>query len=288
MSYFKDRTIYKSDNEFPESLRIIPTPPDKLYIRGHAELMKKRCIAIVGARKCSEYGKQVAMKIAKKAVMNGFCVVSGMAMGIDNYAHQGALSVGGDSIAVLGTGVDVCYPAQHRKLYDRLVSDGLVISEYEYGTEPAYYNFPNRNRIISGLSEAVVVVEARKGSGSIITAEHANAQGKMVFAVPGNITSSVSLGTNRLIMEGAEIVTVIDDIFSTLGVTNKATEEELSELGEDEKNIYLLVKEEGEMPLDLICTKLNLDTYFATGIVSILEMKGFVDYSMGKVLPIKF
>ncbi len=195
---------------FPERLMFENEPLKGIYCKGNAELLKKRSIAIVGSRKCSEYGKRVAMKIAQEAVSNGFCVVSGMAIGIDNFAHQGALQAGGNTIAVLGTGADICYPPQHRKLYGEICSRGLIVTEYPPGTEAMPYRFPQRNRIIAGLSEAVVVVEARSGSGSLITAELADSQNKPVFAVPGNITSQYSLGTNRLITEGALAVAVID------------------------------------------------------------------------------
>ena len=281
-------TITKDDSIYPGKLLEIKDPPQKLYLKGREDLLNRRSIAIVGSRKCSEYGKIVAMKIAGEAVMNGFCVVSGMALGIDNFAHRGALKAGGDTIAVLGTGIDICYPRQHRDLYDRIVEEGLLISEQEPGTGPQRYTFPLRNRIIAGLSEAVIVVEARADSGSLITAELGMNQNKLVFAVPGNITSMFSLGTNRLISEGAQIVTVIDDIFCQLGVEPRVSDEDLSELGKDELCIYSLVKENGEMSIDMLCFRTGMDFVAVNTCVSALAMKGFVDYRMGKVLAIKF
>ena len=215
-------------------------------------------------------------------------VVSGMAIGIDNFAHQGALKVGGDTIAVLGSGADVCYPKQHMKLYKEISDRGLIISELPDGTEPMPFRFPQRNRIIAGISEAVVVVEARTGSGSLITAEFANAQGKPVFAVPGNITSQYSLGTNKLIVEGAQPLTVIDDMFHLLGVSPRVDPDELEALGSDEREIYELVASIGEIPLDLISAKTGMDPFLVNSVVSVLEIKGYVDYSMGKVIPLKF
>ena len=227
-------TISIDDRDYPEKLRIISEPPKELYLKGDPGLLNKRGIAIVGSRRCSEYGKNVAMKIARACVINGFTVISGMAIGIDNFAHQGALKAGGDTIAVLGSGVDICYPRQHQKLYETIADKGLLVSEYPIGSEAMPYNFPLRNRIIAGLSEAVVVVEARTGSGSLITAELADTQNKPVFAVPGNITSQYSLGTNRLIVEGAQALTVVDDLFRYLGADVKTDEEDLRTLGDDE------------------------------------------------------
>ena len=282
------RVIRINDDEYPENLKLIDTPPEKIYYRGDKELLYRRSIAIVGSRRCSEYGKNVAMKIAGQAVRNGFCVISGMAIGIDNFAHQGALRNDGKTIAVLGSGADICYPRQHRGLYEDISKFGLIVSELPDGTEPRPYSFPRRNRIIAGLSEAVVVVEARMGSGSLITAECADSQNKPVFAVPGNINSQYSLGTNRLIVEGAQIVSVIDDIFNYLGVSPVLDDEELKELGEDEREIYEFVKANGEIPGDMISIRLNKDPLLVSRVLSVLEIKGFVDYSMGKVMAVKF
>lgn len=273
---------------FPEKLMFESGPVTGIYYKGNEKLLNMRSIAIVGSRKCSEYGKRVAMKIASEAVANGFCVVSGMAIGIDNFAHQGALSAGGKTIAVLGTGADICYPPQHRKLYENICDNGLIVTEYPPGTEAMPFRFPQRNRIIAGLSEAVVVVEARSGSGSLITAELADSQNKPVFAVPGNITSQYSLGTNRLITEGAQAVSVIDDIFRYLGVEPGMREDELNELSEDERRVFELVKADGELFMDEICARLDMDPFTANSITSILEIKGFVTFSMGRVMTARF
>ena len=274
--------------EFPDKLRGLSEPVEGIYVKGNADLLYKRSIAIVGSRRCSEYGKRVAMKIGGAAAANGLCVISGMAIGIDNFAHRGALSEGGKTLAVLGTGPDICYPPQHRKLYEEICDEGLIVSEYPPGTEAMPFRFPQRNRIIAGLSEAVVVVEARAGSGSLITAEYADNQSKPVFAVPGNITSQYSLGTNRLITEGAQAVAVVDDIFNYLGIQPSASGEELEELGEDERKVYEYVKSNGEVFSDEICSKLEMDPFLVNSITSILEIKGFVSFSMGRIMAVKF
>ena len=274
--------------EFPDKLRGLSEPVEGIYVKGNADLLYKKSIAIVGSRRCSEYGKRVAMKIGGAAAANGLCVISGMAIGIDNFAHRGALSEGGKTLAVLGTGPDICYPPQHRKLYEEICDEGLIVSEYPPGTEAMPFRFPQRNRIIAGLSEAVVVVEARAGSGSLITAEYADNQSKPVFAVPGNITSQYSLGTNRLITEGAQAVAVVDDIFNYLGIQPCTSGDELEELGEDERKVYEYVKSNGEVFSDEICSKLEMDPFLVNSITSILEIKGFVSFSMGRILAVKF
>ena len=274
--------------EFPDKLRGLSEPVEGIYVKGNADLLYKKSIAIVGSRRCSEYGKRVAMKIGGAAAANGLCVISGMAIGIDNFAHRGALSEGGKTLAVLGTGPDICYPPQHRKLYEEICDKGLIVSEYPPGTEAMPFRFPQRNRIIAGLSEAVVVVEARAGSGSLITAEYADNQSKPVFAVPGNITSQYSLGTNRLITEGVQVVAVVDDIFNYLGIQPSASGEELEELGEDERKVYEYVKSNGEVFSDEICSKLEMDPFLVNSITSILEIKGFVSFSMGRIMAVKF
>jgi DNA processing protein len=273
--------------EFPDKLRGLSEPVEGIYVKGNTDLLYKKSIAIVGSRRCSEYGKRVAMKIGGAAAANGLCVISGMAIGIDNFAHRGALSEGGKTLAVLGTGPDICYPPQHRKLYEEICDEGLIVSEYPPGTEAMPFRFPQRNRIIAGLSEAVVVVEARAGSGSLITAEYADNQSKPVFAVPGNITSQYSLGTNRLITEGAQAVAVVDDIFNYLGIQPSASGEELEELGEDERRVYEYVKSNGEVFSDEICSKLEMDPFLVNSITSILEIKGFVSFSMGRIMAVK-
>ncbi|MBR6585198.1 MAG: DNA-processing protein DprA [Firmicutes bacterium] len=282
------RIISKGDRNYPPLLLEIPDPPEKLYCTGDVKLLGKPSLAVVGSRKCSEYGRRVAIKTGSEAARNNLVVVSGMAKGIDSFGHLGALNAGGKTIAVLGCGVDVCYPKENRKIYERIAAEGLIISEYPPGTEPAPYTFPQRNRIISGLSAATVVVEAGTNSGALITAEIAAAQGREVFAVPGNITSQYSLGTNKLIADGARPIAVIDDIFTAMGLTPAVSEALLEELGADEQTVYSLIKENGEVSVDFICRMLDKTPVFVNGIVTVLEMKGLVAYNLGKIFVAKF
>ena len=206
---------------YPEQLRSIYNPPKKLYFLGkHKELLKQNGIAIVGSRKATEYGKKVAMKLSKELSKYGINIISGLALGIDTYAHLGTLQREciGRTIAVLGSGLDQIYPKQNIELAKQILKQGgCIISEYPLGTKLEKQNFPERNRIISGLSKGVIIVEAGEKSGALITADCALEQGREVFAVPGNIFSAISVGSNNLIKQGAKMVTdymeVIEEIF---------------------------------------------------------------------------
>lgn len=199
-------------NYYPENLKNIYDAPVCLYAIGNIHRLKEKSIAIVGTRKCSEYGKTIAFKSAYELSQNNINIISGLAKGIDTYAHMGA---GERTIAVLGSGLNILYPSENIKLAKRIINKGgLIISEYGIGVGPERLHFPNRNRIISGISSGVIVVEAKKRSGSLITADFALEQGKDVFAVPGNITSINSEGTNNLIKEGAIPYTGIEDVLN--------------------------------------------------------------------------
>ena len=206
--------------ELPRLLAAIHDPPRVLYLRGQGEpsLLRGPTVAVVGARACSSYGRSVARALARELAAAGLAVVSGMARGIDGEAHRGALDAGGTTVAVLGCGVDRDYPAAHAELARRICERGLVVSEYEPGIEPAPWRFPARNRIIAGLSCATVVVEARERSGALITADFALEEGREVLAVPGEITSALSAGTNALLRLGATPVTCAGDVLESLGV----------------------------------------------------------------------
>lgn len=203
--------------KYPDSLKFIDNRPVFLYIRGNIENLYEDCIAIVGSRNASIYGRNVARKIARELADRNINIVSGLAAGIDKFAHLGALeSKIGKTIAVLGTGIsdNEIYPFENKKLFENILeSKGTIISEFKLGTKPLKYNFPLRNRIISGLSTKLIVVEAAKNSGSLITADFALEQGKDIYAVPGNITSENSVGTNELIKQGAYLFNKIDDLF---------------------------------------------------------------------------
>jgi DNA processing protein len=205
------------DIDYPQKLKQIFDPPAVLYVRGRIE-KEMVCVAVVGSRKATSYGLNVARELSRQLSEIGLTVVSGMARGIDSCAHKGSKDFKGGTIAVLGCGPDIAYPSENRYLMEQIVQKGAVISEYPPGTRPMPQNFPARNRIISGISEGVVIVEAGVNSGSLITANFALDQGREVFAVPGNIDSINSVGTNKLISEGAKLIASVHDIVSELNL----------------------------------------------------------------------
>ena len=211
-------------SRLPPLLRAIFDPPKQLYVRGDGEddILDRQAVAIVGARACSQYGSQVARRLGRELAGAGLVVVSGLARGIDGEAHRGALEAGGLTVGVLGCGIDRDYPAAHAELARRIRERGLVVSEYESGIEPAPWRFPARNRIIAGFCAATVVVEARERSGALITADFALEEGRDVLAVPGEITSSLSAGTNALLKLGAAPCTSADDVLELFGLTREA------------------------------------------------------------------
>jgi len=206
------------DEDYPESLRNIPDPPLTLYIRGELSPGDRHALGLVGTRKATTYGRDVAGKLAEDLAVQGIAVISGLAYGIDAAAHRGALKGGGRTLAVLGSGVDVIYPASHRQLAQEIRHQGALISEYPPGALPEGRNFPRRNRLISGLSLGILVIQAPLTSGAIITANIAGEQGKEVFAVPGNIHDPASAGCHRLIQDGAKLVTGVGDILDELNL----------------------------------------------------------------------
>ncbi|HYK64078.1 MAG TPA: DNA-processing protein DprA [Patescibacteria group bacterium] len=211
------RLVKWTDADYPPNLRQIADPPPFLFVRGPAALTDANCIAIVGARAASDIGRRMAQRLGLELAAKGFTVVSGLARGIDGEAHQGALDAHGKTIAVLGCGVDVIYPGEHRRLADAIVeSGGALISELPIGTQPLAENFPTRNRILSGLCLGVVIVEAAEKSGSLITARMALEQDRQVFAVPGSPLSGKTRGSNRLLKEGAKLIECVEDVIEEL------------------------------------------------------------------------
>ena len=280
--------LMMADDNFPQILRDFVPDVGVLYFEGDLTLLQNRCIAIVGSRKCTQYGKTVAKTIGKRAAENGVTGVSGLARGIDTAGHLGALEAGGKTIAVLGGGTEHYYPPENRKLQQQIAREGLLLSEHEPEYIAKAYDFPKRNRLISALSESVVVVEAPNRSGALITAECAEEQGKNVYAVPGNITSYYSFGTNKLIRENATPLILIDDIFLDLNISPYIKEDNLLELGEDERRVFEVVKNCGEVTIDEIYHKTNIKPSEINGIITILEMKGIIFSSLGKILVAKF
>lgn len=211
----KIEEISINSEEYPEKLKNIYDYPQKLYVLGNKNLLYQKGIAIVGSRDATQYGKKVAYNLAKELSQNGIVIISGLALGIDSYAHIGALK--GGTIAVLGSGIDTIYPKENIELAREIVrNNGCIISEYAMGMKPERLHFPQRNRIISGLSDGVVVVEASKKSGALITADFALEQGKEVFAVPGDVAKKQSEGTNKLIQDGAILVTSSENILENI------------------------------------------------------------------------
>ena len=278
------KTLDITDSRYPEILKLINDPPTQLYYSGNIELLSNRCISIVGSRKATKYGLETAQKMAGKIGDAGITVVSGMADGIDTAAHRGAFNTAGGTVAVLGCGIDMEKSERRNRTLERISGRGLVISEYPNGYPASKYTFPRRNRIISGLSAATVVVEAGFNSGSLITAELAAEQGRCVYAVPGNITSGASLGTNKLIKDGAVPVVSINDILIDAGVYNN---EETDRLGKDEKLIYDILPQNGEMRLEQLCDMAGRRKSLVSSIVTILEIKGLVFTSYGKIFIAK-
>ena len=200
---------------YPEKLKNTSSPPKELYCLGNLELLNYKSIAIIGSRDYSNYGERAAKEFSYNLAKENICIVSGLARGIDSFAHIAALEAKGKTIAVLGSGLDIIYPRENKKLYENIIkNDGLIISEYPLETPPRRQNFPARNRIISGLSDGVLVIEAKRNSGTNITVDFALEQGKDVFVIPGNIYSKTSDGTNFLIKEGAIPVTNYKDIIN--------------------------------------------------------------------------
>ena len=234
-------TIERDDELFPARLQAMPkAKPKKIYILGSIPDSDRPAIGIVGARNCTPYGRDIARMFAYRLAQAGVDIISGMALGIDGWSHQGALEAGGRTYAVLGSGVDVCYPSSHRKLYRSIIDHGGIISEYEPGTIARAEYFPHRNRIISALSDAILVVEARIKSGSLITADDALAQGKDVFVIPGRISDELSVGCNRLILQGAIPVLSPEDILDYLGV--KHPTQLIAGLNQEESEVYELIR----------------------------------------------
>lgn len=209
--------IYYNDDRYPEKLRRIYAPPQKLYIIGNDKILNKKGIAIIGCRKPSKYGIEMAYKFAYGLSKRGINVISGLARGIDSYSHLGAVHAKGKTIGVLGSGLNNIYPSENKKLCLEIIKNGgAIITEYEPKEKPLAMNFPARNRIISGLSEGILVIEAKQKSGTLITVDHGLDQGKDIFVIPGNITSENSYGTNELIKQGAKLVTNIEEIIEEI------------------------------------------------------------------------
>lgn len=267
------------DGDYPNRLDRITNPPYALYYRGKLPEKKRKRVAIVGARGRSAYGSQLTEKLACALAKNQVDVISGMALGIDTDAHTGALKGKGDTYAVLGCGVDHCYPKSNRYLYEKIMARGAVLSEYPPGTPPRPVYFPPRNRIISGLSDYVIVMEARKKSGSLITADYAMEQGKEVYALPGRITDELSEGTNHLIQQGAGILVSVEDFLKEMQIetSNIVTQLDFRKnlLEKDESLVYALL-DFYPVGLGTLVEKTPYGLAELLPVLQRLEQKGFV------------
>lgn len=280
------RLLTLNDPDYPAGLRQIHNAPLVLYVKGPVEHSDQYAVSIVGSRSCTPYGMHVAEKMGHSLASSGLTIVSGMARGIDTAAHKGALRAGGRTIAVLGSGIDVPYPYSNRQLMESIASSGAVISEFPFGTGPDKENFPKRNRIISGLSFGVVVIEAALDSGSLITVAYALDQGKEVFAVPGNVTSRNSRGTNDLIKRGARLVEGAEDVIAELGpmlkgILKEESRKTLPEMNEDEIRVHSHLNTEPKH-IDFITRAIEMPPAKALSVLLSLELKGLVRQSSGK------
>lgn len=279
------------DPDYPHRLKEIFDPPLILYFLGDPKNLHLPSIAIVGSRRCSIYGKEVTQKLSRELSALGICVVSGLARGIDSQAHIGALAGGGTTVAVLGNGVDVVYPRENRKLYQRIQEQGCVISEFPCSAFPAPQNFPIRNRIISGLCYGTLISEAAEFSGSLITARLTLEQNRELWAIPGNVTRTGSYGPNYLIKQGARVVIDVQDILEEMppyaldslrGKKVESSSDSASQLSPSEERVLNFLSVDASTHVDELVDGSGLDLSKLTGILLQLEMKGLVRQLPGR------
>jgi len=278
------RTVSIKDKEYPHLLKKIPDPPKTLYIRGVLQ-PSEIYFAVVGTRRFSPYGKQTALKITGDLAQAGLTIVSGLAQGIDTFAHLAALEQGARTIAVLGTGIDdkSIYPKENLKLAKRIVKNGALISEYPVGTPGFKQNFPQRNRLISGMSKGVLVVEAKQKSGALITADHAFLQNRKVFAVPGSIFSSNSKGPHNLIKKGARLADSADDILKELGIVRPVSKNKQIIGKNREEQLIINSLKEQPLHIDKIIEITRLTPAIVNSTLAVLEIDGKVRNLGGNV-----
>ncbi len=279
------RALSFKDKDYPASLKPLEESPPVLYVVGTIEQEDSLAVAVIGSRRASAYGRAAAERLSYDLAKRGVTVVSGLANGIDTAAHRGALRAGGRTIAVLGCGLDVNYPASNRNLRVRIVSSGALVTEFTTGTQPLPGNFPKRNRIVSGLSLGVVVVEAAPNSGTFSTVKWAAEQGREVFAVPGDINRRTSSGTNRLISDGAVLTTSADDILNEIGVAAPPTRIASLDLTNEEKAIVAAL-EQGPTHVDEIAKVSRTGVNSVLAVLLALELKGLVRQEPGKIFSL--
>jgi DNA processing protein len=274
------RWTARSSPVFPRSLAAVFDPPVGLFLHGEGDvaLLERPVVAVVGARSCSPYGASVARSLGRELAAAGLVVVSGLARGVDGEAHRGVVEAGGSTVAVLGCGIDRVYPAAHAELARRIRERGLIVSEYAPGVEPAPWRFPARNRIIAGLAAATVVVEARERSGALITADLALEEGREVFAVPGEITSALSAGTNALLRIGATALTCVADVLEAFGM--EAAEPVAPAIGTLAECVLARLRD-GSAAADELSRALSLASGELASALAELELAGLVDEQGG-------
>ncbi len=300
------KIITRDDLEYPQNLKDIYDPPIALYVKGNLKEEDKFSIGLVGSRRASIYGLMNAQKFAFQLSAKGFTIVSGMARGIDTYSHRGALKQKGRTIAVMGSGFNHIYPPENRELSEEISRNGAVISEFPVNTMPEKQNFPRRNRLISGLSLGLLVAEAAKNSGALITADFALEQGREVFAMPGKVDSETSFGTNNLIKQGAKLISCVDDILEELlplmirrgwheirerksheadggdrVASGESRGDEVITLDKEENRVFALMSEE-KIQLDELVKKTNMDVSRISDILLKLQMKRLIKQVPGK------
>jgi len=285
--------VTQLDEGYPAPLKDIPDPPLVIYMKGEWGKEDQTAIAIVGSRRASLYGQQTAERLAYDLAIRGLTIVSGLARGIDGAAHRGALKANGRSLAVLGNGLSRIYPPEHKELADHIAEHGAVISEYPMRMAPLAQNFPRRNRVVSGLSLGVVIVEAAKRSGALITADCALEQGREVFAVPGKVDSITSQGTHALLKQGAKLVTSVEDILEELRLKpqraaslpeqSPAYEPVLSiALNDDERKVLTCLSSDEPSDLDAVAAKAGLSAATCAAVLLHLEIKRLAKQLPGK------
>ncbi len=270
--------ILKIDNKkYPERLRNIKNPPQELYVLGDETILSNKGIAIIGSRCYTEYGKKYATKFSKELSEQNLTIISGMALGIDSFAHTACLSVGGKTIAVLGSGFNYIYPEENKELFYKIISNGgAVITEFKPNIVPNSKNFPIRNRIVSGLSCGVLVIEAAYRSGTSITAGLAKEQGKKVFCIPSNLDRTKGIGTNNLIKEGASLITCTNDILEELNLEKIQENNERKIIIPPEYiNIYNAIESEATN-INVICKKLKTDISQINASLMLMELEGYI------------
>ncbi len=289
------RLLNWTEPEYPRTLLQIYDPPVLLYVRGDVQVLNLPSLSIVGTRRPTLYGTQMAQLLGRELAARGVVIVSGLARGIDAIGHQGALDANGRAIGVLGTGIDVCYPKENKKLYEKVLERGAIITEFPLRTHPAPENFPMRNRIVAGMPLGVVVIEGAQYSGSLITARLATEFGREVFGVPGNVTQPVSFAPNQLIKQGAKLVTNADDVIEELPTPVRAAlvqaEQPEAErrnllaaasLNGSEKKLYELLNADEPKPIDDIVERSGLNSSEVLATLFNLEMKGIIRQLPGK------